>query len=766
MRKLVFIVLALFTGYLHAQRPICGAQDVTKYVNYTLELENYRNLELSGIRYFDSGYWVSGSIESMATGNRDFIVIRLNDTGGVVFTKILEYAAQESGYCSALPVSGGCLIAGRSKGIKDVAIISKVSNSGVLEWSRTTPSSTGSYDAFRGVHMDESKGQILAVGTGMQKTASANVLIASLDKNGNTKWTRNLDLGGSQHHLNAIRKLDSIYIIAGWAMYNGTWKPTVIQVSETGRLIFGQYTNTTENGIYVDMDVSPTGKIYLLGFSIASGRQYAFLTCMDRSGTVSWRRRLGFGYSDFGDNLFYNEGRLWVFAQSLASGSGKREFFVQYDTLGNVVSKGGLFESPYTFSAKINGWPVSRSHYSGIAALGVDNKNSGTVHFEIIYTNPCDKIACSVNPLSGFVSNDVNIDEKSVIFPNGNPVNGDLTALSMSNSAVSTKWTTSCLKNCYFYNVKKLPVSAEICIERSDSILLDVSNADCTYQWNDGDTSSKKSIKNAGMFWVKTANACGTRLDTIYVTGLNMPSFSRISDTLFCGKVWIHNIVIGMKPKEQLQWENGDLNGNRSISSPGIYGYTLSNRCGVWRDTFVISEDSAPKSVLPKLMTLCIGNNALIDGTQPGKGVFKYLWEDGYTGPSMWVTSPKLKVLKTSNRCGTVVDSVRVVFTPCNDCYFYVPNAFTPRSSRGKNDGWKPVYDCDMDNVTFNIYSRWGECLVRNQPISIPWDGTYMGELVSDGMYVYIITGSYTDPKKGGKTVNRSGTLLVLDGGK
>jgi hypothetical protein len=41
-----------------------------------------------------------------------------------------------------------------------------------------------------------------------------------------------------------------------------------------------------------------------------------------------------------------------------------------------------------------------------------------------------------------------------------------------------------------------------------------------------------------------------------------------------------------------------------------------------------------------------------------------------------------------------------------------------------------------------------------------------MGEWVSDGMYVYIITGSYTDPKNGGKTVNRSGTLLVLDGGK
>lgn len=159
-------------------------------------------------------------------------------------------------------------------------------------------------------------------------------------------------------------------------------------------------------------------------------------------------------------------------------------------------------------------------------------------------------------------------------------------------------------------------------------------------------------------------------------------------------------------PETTIAWENGDASWSRSIAQPGKYWYEVSNRCGVWRDTFLITEDSAPKSVLPKQMNLCNGSNAMLDGTQIGKGKYQYLWEDGSKVPTSWVSGSSLKILKTWNLCGSINDTVNVVFGECN-CSFWVPNAFTPRASVGKNDGWKPVFNCAAD-ATFSIYSRWG----------------------------------------------------------
>lgn len=764
--RTILILFFLFLSKipLLAQQPICGTRLLTKYVKYQLLETGYRNLEINGIRYFKKGYWVSGFIEKMDNGNRDFFVAKLNDTGGVEFTKVMGDLAQEGGYCSALPVSDGCLISGRSKGVKDVAIISKITNTGSIAWTKTTEENSGSYDAFRGVHMDEAKSQILAVGTGMQKTGTPNVMVVSLDKSGNTLWTRNIDLGGSQHNLNAIQKVDSIYYVAGWAMFSGVWRPTMMRISETGRLIKGQYSDVSENAIYVDMEVSPTGKIYLLGFALVMGRQYACLTSMSPNGNVLWRKYLGYGNNDFGDNLFFDGGSLWVFGQTTVSGVGKREFFVKYDTLGAVQDRGGLYESPYAFSAKINGWPVGRSHFGGIAVVGIDSKTANSTHFEIMFTNPCDKLGCSVNAASGLISNDYSISEKNLSLPSKNATNGGMVDVALSSTSLNLQENYSCYRNCSFTSIRKLPLSLSIC-NGGGIATTDVRNANYKYLWDNGDTAAKHTFTKPGLYWVKTYNDCGTRIDTIVISQIDSPTKTRLADSLYCYKGWVYQVNFTSIPQTTIAWENGDASWNRNITLPGKYWYEVKNDCGTWRDTFLLLADSLPKSILPSKINGCNGQSIFLDGTQPGKGKYQYQWEDGFTGGSVWATNTVTKILKTWNICGSVVDTVKIVFDECN-CYFYIPDAFTPSWSRGKNDGWKPEFNCPMDGVSYSIYSRWGECLVKNQPISVPWDGYYMGDLVTEGVYVYLISGSYQDPKKGGRWVQKSGTLTILDGGK
>lgn len=75
----------------------------------------------------------------------------------------------------------------------------------------------------------------------------------------------------------------------------------------------------------------------------------------------------------------------------------------------------------------------------------------------------------------------------------------------------------------------------------------------------------------------------------------------------------------------------------------------------------------------------------------------------------------------------------------------HVPNAFTPNGD-GKNDVFRPVtifgYN-QTDNAfkmyRFEVFNRWGERIFETNKIEEGWDGTYMGEKVESGMFMYQI---------------------------
>jgi gliding motility-associated-like protein len=66
----------------------------------------------------------------------------------------------------------------------------------------------------------------------------------------------------------------------------------------------------------------------------------------------------------------------------------------------------------------------------------------------------------------------------------------------------------------------------------------------------------------------------------------------------------------------------------------------------------------------------------------------------------------------------------------------HVPTAFTPNSD-GRNEGFAPV-GMGIQWYGMKIYDRWGQKLYETIN-SQPWDGTYNGELLPEGVYVAII---------------------------
>jgi hypothetical protein len=763
-RLLISCLLFLLNAALMAQDPICTSQIRTKYNTYKITGNGYSAINPYSVAYAKSGgYWVGGLV-TQSSGNVDFFVSKFDDTGKFLLSTAVGSSSSETGY--PIPIfptrDGGCLVAGRVNSAYELGALSKIDKNGNLAWSRQSPVyRTGVYDAFRGIYVDENS-DILAVGTGMQLTGKANLLASLLDSSGKVRWVKNFDFGGTQHHFNAITKSDSIYTLVGWCTFSGGGiSPIMAQISESGRFIRSNYYPASSTTTFSDVLVSASKVIYTLGYSSTPSGQHCYITKMKMDGTILWQKSIGYG-GDVGNKLLFDQGGLWVSGQSTNLGANKREYFLNIDTSGNLMKYGGLFWDVYGFSSKHQGSSISRSHLGGLVSVGIDDQSSAP-HFNIIFGNPCQTGNCGINSIDAPTIQSMSLSRQSLNCTAKD--NGSLTNQTLNQQQIPIAYSLNCYDNCVFIGKKLLPSTLTVCKGGNDKVAVDVRNGNYKYLWSNGDTSSKFTFLSPGQFWVKTYNECGSRIDTVDVGGVDSFRFSKLPDSLYCYRNWSYQVNLMPMLETKIAWENGDVNWSRKIATTGKYWYTIQNRCGIWKDTFVISQDSAPKSILPKEFNPCNGNNIQLNGTQAGKSKYQYQWDDGSQSASVWVNSSALKVLKTWNRCGTIIDTVKVVFGECN-CNFWVPNAFTPRASMGKNDLWMPVFNCPMDDVKYSIYSRWGECLVRGQSIYVPWDGYYLGDLVPEGLYVYIIHGNYMDPLKGGRSVDKSGTLLVLDGGR
>jgi hypothetical protein len=763
-RLLISCLLFLLNAALMAQNPICTSQIRTKYNTYQITGNGYSAINPYSVAYAKSGgYWVGGLV-TQSSGNVDFFVSKFDDTGKFLLSTAVGSSSSETGY--PIPIfptrDGGCLVAGRVNSAYELGALSKIDKNGNLAWSRQSPVyRTGVYDAFRGIYVDENS-DILAVGTGMQLTGKANLLASLLDSSGKVRWVKNFDFGGTQHHFNAITKSDSIYTLVGWCTFSGGGiSPIMAQISESGRFIRSNYYPASSTTTFSDVLVSASKVIYTLGYSSTPSGQHCYITKMKMDGTILWQKSIGYG-GDVGNKLLFDQGGLWVSGQSTNLGANKREYFLNIDTSGNLMKYGGLFWDVYGFSSKHQGSSISRSHLGGLVSVGIDDQSSAP-HFNIIFGNPCQTGNCGINSIDAPTIQSMSLSRQSLNCTAKD--NGSLTNQTLNQQQIPIAYSLNCYDNCVFIGKKLLPSTLTVCKGGNDKVAVDVRNGNYKYLWSNGDTSSKFTFLSPGQFWVKTYNECGSRIDTVDVGGVDSFRFSKLPDSLYCYRNWSYQVNLMPMLETKIAWENGDVNWSRKIATTGKYWYTIQNRCGIWKDTFVISQDSAPKSILPKEFNPCNGNNIQLNGTQAGKSKYQYQWDDGSQSASVWVNSSALKVLKTWNRCGTIIDTVKVVFGECN-CNFWVPNAFTPRASMGKNDLWMPVFNCPMDDVKYSIYSRWGECLVRDQSIYVPWDGYYLGDIVPEGLYVYIIHGNYMDPLKGGRSVDKSGTLLVLDGGR
>jgi len=108
---------------------------------------------------------------------------------------------------------------------------------------------------------------------------------------------------------------------------------------------------------------------------------------------------------------------------------------------------------------------------------------------------------------------------------------------------------------------------------------------------------------------------------------------------------------------------------------------------------------------------------------------------------------PVQLIVETQEGC---VDTVSKILVVNSDILFFAPNAFTPDGDEF-NQTWDfSVSGVDEFNFELLIFNRWGEIIYESHDVNSSWDGTYNGQIVPAGTYIWIahVKDVYTDDKR------------------
>lgn len=111
--------------------------------------------------------------------------------------------------------------------------------------------------------------------------------------------------------------------------------------------------------------------------------------------------------------------------------------------------------------------------------------------------------------------------------------------------------------------------------------------------------------------------------------------------------------------------------------------------------------------------------------------------------------------LIVTNEMGCI-DSISKPMTILKEYWFYAPNAFTPDGNQFNNS--YSVSVIGAQDFDFKIFNRWGELIFEASDPEFIWDGTYNGNLVQDGVFVYVA--KVLDDN--GETHNYTGHINVI----
>ena len=115
-----------------------------------------------------------------------------------------------------------------------------------------------------------------------------------------------------------------------------------------------------------------------------------------------------------------------------------------------------------------------------------------------------------------------------------------------------------------------------------------------------------------------------------------------------------------------------------------------------------------------------------------------------------------LNVVDVNGCTSSEMMSIVNVSTPDCNYNIFVPNVFSPDGNE-ENDVLK-VEGNGIETLEFTVFNRWGNLVFKSTSADVGWDGTFKGQPVNQGTFVYFVSCTFVD----GKLFEQKGTVTVI----
>ncbi len=193
-----------------------------------------------------------------------------------------------------------------------------------------------------------------------------------------------------------------------------------------------------------------------------------------------------------------------------------------------------------------------------------------------------------------------------------------------------------------------------------DSMILNVSQPNATYVWQDNSTDSIYVVKQSGLYYVTIADSCGFHSDSLNVIIVNLPVLNLGNDTTLCAGDSL--LLDATQPNVTWLWQDNSTDSTFLVKSAGTYHVTVSNSCFGPADTIVISFAIPLVINLGNDTSICSGDTIILNASHANS---IYLWQNNLNTASVEVFQPGLFWVNVTDAYGCQeTDSINITVIP------------------------------------------------------------------------------------------------------
>nr|WP_294858143.1 gliding motility-associated C-terminal domain-containing protein [uncultured Fluviicola sp.] len=288
-----------------------------------------------------------------------------------------------------------------------------------------------------------------------------------------------------------------------------------------------------------------------------------------------------------------------------------------------------------------------------------------------------------------------------------------------------------------------------------------------TYSWNNGVTNGIAFTPGSTQTYTVTGtdiNGCQST-DQVVVTINPLPNVNAGADQSICigGAV-----TLSGSGAQTYVWNNGVTNGisftpgftqTYTVTGTDINGCVNTDQVTVTIVPLPIAVVSADITEGFPALTVNFDNNSL--------NATSYNWSFGNgaqansnntSGEQYVYTNPGeyLVILTAANGLCTDTDSLLITVNPLPDPIVMVPNIFTPNGDNNNDTFFITV--SYVKSVKVTIVNRWGDKMCMYDNVQGYWDGSWNGNIASEGVYFF----TYEIEGVNGKVLTGQGDIQLI----